>query len=234
MFREIVSEESGNDEERTRKEGKRLKFFSVDGPVYRFMSSLFHVLLLNLCFLLTSIPIVTIGASAVALFDVMLRMVDDEEGYVVKQYFKAFKANWKQGVPLGLLNLIALYAVYLDFQIFNALEDPPIFLLIIGILSACYFFLIFLYAYPQVARYDNKLWLIMRNSFRIAIKYYGQTLLMILLIVIEAGLFMWNTTLMFLGVLIGPACICYTVSAIMKRVFQKLEKERAEGEGGVE
>ena len=103
-----------------------MKFFSVDGPVYRFMSSLFHVLLLNLCFLLTSIPIVTIGASAVALFDVMLRMVDDEEGYVVKQYFKAFKANWKQGVPLGILNLIAAYAVYLDFQFYHAVKARKI------------------------------------------------------------------------------------------------------------
>lgn len=211
-----------------------MKFFSVDGPIYKFMSSFMQVFLLNLCFLVTSIPIVTIGASIVSMYDVMMRMVNNEEGYVVKQYFKAFKNNWKQGIPLGILNLIAVYAVYLDFALFNALEDPPIWVLIAGMLSAFYFLMIFLYAYPQVARYQNKLWIIMRNSFRIAIKYFGWTVLMIVIAALEIALFSWNVTLMFLGLLIGPGCVIYTLSAFMMIVFRKLEKEREEGEGNVE
>lgn len=210
-----------------------MRFFSVDGPIYKFMSSFMQVFLLNLCFLVTSIPIVTVGVSLVAMYDVMLRMVDNEEGYVVKQYFKAFKNNLKQGIPLGILNLIAVYAVYLDFALFQALEDPPIWVLIAGMLSAFYFTLIFLYSYPQVARYQNKLWIIMRNSFRIAIKYFGWTLLMIVAAGLEIALFSWNVTLMFLGLLIGPGVVVYTLSAIMKHVFRKLEKEREEGEGNV-
>ncbi|MBQ8982814.1 MAG: YesL family protein [Lachnospiraceae bacterium] len=211
-----------------------MKFFSVDGPIYKFMSSFMQVFLLNLCFLVTSIPVVTIGASIVSMYDVMMRMVDNEEGYVVKQYFKAFKNNWKQGIPLGILNLIAVYAVYLDFALFNALEDPPIWVLIAGMLSAFYFLMIFLYAYPQVARYQNKLWIIMRNSFRIAIKYFGWTVLMVVVAALEIALFSWNVTLMFLGLLIGPGCVIYTLSAFMMIVFRKLEKEREEGDGNVE
>lgn len=211
-----------------------MKFFSVDGPIYKFMSSFMQVFLLNLCFLVTSIPVVTIGASIVSMYDVMMRMVDNEEGYVVKQYFKAFKNNWKQGIPLGILNLIAVYAVYLDFALFHALEDPPIWVLIAGMLSAFYFLMIFLYAYPQVARYQNKLWIIMRNSFRIAIKYFGWTVLMVVVAALEIALFSWNVTLMFLGLLIGPGCVIYTLSAFMMIVFRKLEKEREEGEGNVE
>lgn len=210
-----------------------MKFFSVEGPVYRFMTTLLNVFLLNLCWLVTSIPIVTVGASTVAMFDVMLKIVDDEEGYVVKQYFKAFKANWKQGIPLGLLNLLAAYAVYLDFSIFNAMDNPPIWILMIGILSAFYFCLVFLYSYPQVARYQNKLWIIMRNSARIAIKYFGRTMLMIVVVGAELVLFNWNLTLMFVGLILGPGCVCLTISAIMKPVFKKLEKAREDGESGV-
>lgn len=210
-----------------------MKFFSVEGPVYRFMTTLLNVFLLNLCWLITSIPIVTVGASTVAMFDVMLKLVDDEEGYVVKQYFKAFKANWKQGIPLGLLNLLAAYAVYLDFSIFDAMDNPPIWILMIGILSAFYFCLVFLYSYPQVARYQNKLWIIMRNSARIAIKYFGRTMLMIVVVGAELVLFNWNLTLMFVGLILGPGCVCLTISAIMKPVFKKLEKAREDGESGV-
>lgn len=210
-----------------------MNFFSVDGFLYRFMSTLMNVLLLNICWIVTSIPLVTVGASTVALCDVMLRLTDDEEGYVVKQYFRAFKNNWKQGIPLGILNLVAAYAVYLDFQLFNAIEDASIFILIIGILSAFYFTIVFLYAYPQVARYENRLPIIMRNSFRIGIKYFGRTLLMVFVAALELVVFLWNSTTVFLGALIGPACICFTICAIMKHVFRNLEKVRAEGDGGV-
>jgi uncharacterized membrane protein YesL len=128
---------------------------------------------------------------------------------------------------------VALYAVYLDFSFFNAMENPSIWLLIIGFLSAFYFAIVFLYAYPQVARYKNKLWVILRNSFRIGIKYFGRTLLMLVVVALEICVFMWNTTLMFVGVILGPACICLTISSIIKHVFRKLEKLREEGEGGV-
>ena len=57
---------------------------------------------------------------------------------------------------------------------------------------------------------------------------------MVVVAALEIALFSWNVTLMFLGLLIGPGCVIYTLSAFMMIVFRKLEKEREEGEGNVE
>ena len=103
-----------------------MKLFSVDSPFYRFMVKLFDVIKLNFMWILFSLPIVTIGASTVAAMTVALRMVDDEEGYVCRSFVKAFKENWKQGIVLGLISIVAIYAVYLDFQLFEAVEGNPI------------------------------------------------------------------------------------------------------------
>lgn len=210
-----------------------MKFFSVDGPLYKFMNTLTNIFVLSILWLLTSIPVLTVGISTVAVFDVTLKMVDDEEGYVWKQYFKAWKQNWKQGLPLGILTLICTYAIYLDFQFFHALETHPIILLFAGFIGAFLFGCTFLYAYPQVARYDNKLHIILRNSYRMAIKYFGWTLLMFFVCTVEVLAFLWNGTTEFLGILIGPGCIIYTISAITKKVFRSLENKRKEGEEGV-
>lgn len=210
-----------------------MKLFSVDGPVYKFMNTFMNIFILNVLWLITSLPLVTIGISTVAMFDVMLRMADDEEGYVAKQYFKAWKTNWKQGLVLGLLAMFCFYAVYLDFQFFNALETHPLMLAFAGFIGAFLFLCTFIYAFPQAARYENKLYIILRNSFRIAIRHFGWTLLMFFIVAVEICAFLWNTTTQFLGVLIGPGVIIYTISSIVMIVFHKMEKARRDGEGWV-
>ena len=79
-----------------------MKFFSTDSPLYRFLTRLWDMIKLNFLWLVFSLPVVTMGAATVAAYSVTLKMVDEREGYVGRQFIKAFKENWKQGIPLGL------------------------------------------------------------------------------------------------------------------------------------
>lgn len=154
-----------------------MKFFSVDSPLYKFLSRFLDVLKLNFMWLLFSIPVITIGASTVAAMSVALKMADDEEGYIGRSFIKAFKENWKQGTVLWIITVIAAYAVYLDFQLFNAVEGNPFLFLVIGIVSCFVIVLSLLYAYPLIARYENTLIKTIQNSFEISkdifyVRYY--------------------------------------------------------------
>lgn len=207
-----------------------MKLFDVDGPIYRFMSSLTNVFFLSLCWFIGSIPIITIGVSTVALFDVTLRMVDDEEGYVVRQFWKAYKSNIKQGIGLSIITLLCSYIFYLDSQILKALPQGSIILMIVTIVTLFIFVFSLIYAFPLTARYENTLPNIMRNSFRISMKYFLKTIGLIVLVVLEAACFAWNLTLIFIGLLIAPACIAYTISVFAKSTFLKIEKDNKSGE----
>lgn len=202
-----------------------MKFFSADSPFYKFMQRLWDILQVNFFWVICSIPIVTIGASTAAAFKVCLHMVDDEEGYIAKEFFKGFKENWKQGTVLGLVSLIAVYAVYLDIQLFNAVEDNPMIFLIAAILSGILFAVCLLYAFPLMARYQNKLWKIFRNSFEICRRYAGRTLVLILVLAVELIVWFFNRTTLFIGFFIGPACLIYTIAGMSLRIFQIIEKE---------
>ena len=64
------------------------------------MSRAADLMLLNLFFLFTSIPIVTIGPSAAALYTVVFRMGTRREQGTVRAYFRAFRDNFRQALPL--------------------------------------------------------------------------------------------------------------------------------------
>ncbi|MBO5166726.1 MAG: YesL family protein [Lachnospiraceae bacterium] len=202
-----------------------MKFFSVDGALYKFLSRLWDMIKLNFLWLLFSLPIVTIGAATVAAYSVTLKMVDESEGYVARQFVKAFKQNWKQGIPLGLLAIFCSYVVYLDFEMFNKIENNPIILAIFGIVAAFVFGLAFIYAFPLSARYENTLLGTLKNSVNIAVRYFVRTLFLVLILAFELILIFFNTTTLFFGLLIGPACIMLTISGFAMYFFRQIEKE---------
>lgn len=202
-----------------------MKFFSVDGALYKFISRFWDMIKLNFLWLLFSLPIVTMGAATVAVYSVTLKMVDESEGYVARQFIKAFKENWKQGIPLGLIALFCSYVVYLDFEMFNKIEGNPTILLVFGIISAFVFGMALIYAFPLSARYENTLIGTLKNSVNIATRYLLRTLVLVFVLAVEVVLFLFNQTTMIFGILIGPACIMLTISGFALYFFREIEKE---------
>ena len=204
-----------------------MKFFSVESPLYKFMQSLWDILKLNFMWIIFCIPIVTIGGSTIAAFSVLLRMSEDQEGNVIKDFWKAFKENWKQGIFIGLLPPICFEAVFLDFQLYNAVENGGLGILIVGCFSAYIFIFCLIYVFPLLARYDNTVINSIKNSFRIGMKFFGRTFLLLAIISVEVLIIFWNPTTKFVGALIGPACIMYTISGVAMHIFRKIEEDPA-------
>lgn len=202
-----------------------MKFFSVESPLYKFLTKLLDVVKLNFLWIVFSIPVITIGASTVAAMSVALKMADDEEGYIGKSFVKAFKENWKQGTVLWIITVIAVYAVYLDFQLFEAVEGNPIVFLIIGMASAALAVVALLYSYPLIARYENTLPRTIQNSIHISRRYFGRTILLVVLLAVEFILFQFNHTMLFFAILLGPGFMIFTVASFSKKIFHDIEKE---------
>lgn len=202
-----------------------MKFFSVESSFYRFLMKFLDVLKLNFMWILFSLPVVTIGASTVAAMSVALKMVDDEEGYIGRSFLRAFRENWKQGTCLWVITVVASYAVYLDFQLFEAVPENPVLFLIVGMVSAFVIILALLYSYPLLARYENTLFKTIQNSLDISRKYFGRTLLLIVVVGFEFLVFQFNSTMIFFGIIIGPAFVIFTIASFSKRIFQEIEKE---------
>lgn len=144
---------------------------------------------------------------------------------MARQFVKAFKENWRQGIPMGLLALFCSYAVYLDFELQRVAEGDSTMFLIFGIVAAFVFGMSFIYAFPLSARYENTLIGTLKNSVNIATRYFARTLLLVAILAVEVIVFIFNYMTLFFGLLIGPACIMLTISGFALHFFKEIEKE---------
>lgn len=184
---------------------------------------------------LSFLPLITMGAATTAVFSVTLRMVDEQEGYIAEPFFRSFRENFKKGNIIGIIFLIAIYGIWIDFQFYNAaetLKKSSMGYLIIGIIAVVIVFTHLIYAFPLQARYENSVINTLRNSFSISIKFFVRTIGLLIVLVLLAALFLWSSTTQFLGILIGPSCIMLAISASAIRAFRIIERENEDREQG--
>ena len=75
----------------------------MDNMIIRVLTRIFDFILLNILWVVCSIPIVTMGASTAALYSVMLKITKNQDGYIIKDYFKAFCENFRQGTIVWMI-----------------------------------------------------------------------------------------------------------------------------------
>lgn len=213
-----------------------MKIFSVDGGLYKFISRLWDAIKLNFLWLICSLPIITIGVSTIAAYDVALKIVNNEEGYVARGFFKAFKANFKQGMIVGPITVLLMVALFFYYR----LRNIETYIFVLGFLAAFLFYFALVYTYPLLARYENSVIKTIKNSMRISLRYIGKTIIMTLVVGVEVVAFLWNEVTWIIGFLIGPACIIITISAFALKIFKKIEdmggvvkKENSEENDGI-
>ncbi len=77
-----------------------------------------YFILLNLLFILTSIPVVTIGPSFAAMTYVLKTYSAGEHSWGVSDYFEAFKRYFKKGFFMGIINILFAFGFVHNFLYF--------------------------------------------------------------------------------------------------------------------
>ena len=81
-------------------------------PFWRWVCNVPHMLVLSVIWLVTSLPVITFVPATVALYDVVIKNMRTETKGMYRRYFKTFRAELKQGIPMSLL-WTAIAAVFL-------------------------------------------------------------------------------------------------------------------------
>lgn len=122
-------------------------FFSQDSWFMASLSRMTDLILLNLLFVLCSIPVVTLGPAAAAMYTVLFRMGTEREAGVVRPFFAAFLENLKQGLVLWIAELALAGAFVFDISLFYHMTGPVRYvyilimcLAIVGLLASGYLF----------------------------------------------------------------------------------------------
>ena len=151
------------------------RLFNADSGFMRGLSRMTDLVLLNLLFLITSIPIVTIGASASALYSVFFRWHRQEESGYVKAYFHAFARDFKEATVLWLAFVVFMAISIFDIWFFFYQTEPLSYLgVLFGFLGAMGLFT-YSYAIILVSVFANSFAGTLKNALLMAVAYFPRT-----------------------------------------------------------
>ena len=202
-------------------------------PVIDFINTLCNFFVLNLIFLITCVPVFTIGSALASLYYVMSKETKGEYGYLVRTYIREFKRNFKVGTIAFLPFLVSGIMIVFNL-LFWPIRGTTLSSGITGLLVtfSIIWLVIFHYTFPLVGRFVNTPVHSIKNAWGLAVRNLKWTVVLLLIDVCTACfcLFISLDTVLMIFLSLGFVLIAYGQSFIFNRIFSPYEKNEAQTE----
>ncbi|HER6427694.1 DUF624 domain-containing protein [Streptococcus pyogenes] len=210
----------------SKKQGLLHSLFKLDSKWMRASAALFDLLVFNLLFVLSCLPLLTIGVAKMALYASLLDWREGQVSQLVTTYSSYFKHYFKRGMRLGLIELLIMSICVLDlflirnqsgvvFQGFKVLCIAVLFLVVI----------LFLYAYPQAVKRDLSLSTLFKRSFLLAGLFFPWSFAFLAFICLTIFSLQLSLLTLFGGVsllaIIGISSLTYLYLIIMESLLRR-------------
>lgn len=202
--------------------GKREKknFLDPDGRLIFFMTKAGQVIILNVVWLLTCIPVFTIGTATTSLYYAIIKNIRRNRGYPLAEYFASFKRTFVKGsvftvvAILWLLLLHHLWTVALDMT-----GDTGAFLKKLYMTLMFLSVAVLLYLFPVLSRFTMDMVSMVKLSFVMSIRFIGYTILM--LMGTAALTILWIYYLPMPVIFFLPGAWCYVCTFMIEKALKK-------------
>lgn len=235
--------------------------FNPENSFFTFMGKAFDILVLNLVWLLLYVPfgvflylfgvtgalIFLIGAglslvvfvpSMIAMYYAVVKSVRRSRSYAVKEFFKSFKMNFKQGAAASVIAIIIGFFLYMDFKytwaLLEAKDQKGIIFLGVFIMITFFISGVFIYLCPVISRFTMDLKSAFKFSFGISVKHFWCTILsFIMWIAIILLVYLTTGFVLLFGVATGTLLGSFMMEKVLKKyVLQTIENQKKAAENG--
>lgn len=203
-----------------------VKLFSQDSYFVKMLELLVDLFILNMLFIMTSIPIFTIGAGLAGMSKVTQKIVRHERVNIGHTYFTEFKTSFKSAtlvwlfvLGVGIVLLInSSFAAHANNQLIKGIVFI-VFLLLLNLVT---------YVFSYMARYRDNLKTCLSNAWLLSLKYIVHTILCLIMNVCLIWFFIKSPvgvlTFVYFATFGGMAFWQLINSVIIVHVFNKVEK----------
>lgn len=204
--------------------------FDTDNFLMRFSEKVLDIVTVNLLFVVSCLPIVTIGIAKISLYQTIFEIKNSRRVPVFKTYIRAFKQNLKLGLQLGLLELGIVLISVLDLYLFWGQEGLAFQLLKVICLGILIFLtLVMIASYPIAARYELA-WkeVLQKGLLLVSFNFPWFFLMLAILFLIAMVLYLSAFTLLLGGsafLLFGFGLLAFLQAGLMEKLFAKYQAE---------
>lgn len=239
------------------------KLFDLDSPLMRILNKVADLMILNVATLLFCVPglfsgyialqiytsenvvnlpaillfivlSIPMGSALTGMHFVLLKMVRGDEAYIVKDFWKSFKLNFKQASVIWLIFEVAGFLLVLDYKIYMGSDTFPKVMLIMTGVVAVIVFIIYIYVFPVLSRFSNTIANTIKNSFLMSILGLPRTLGMMVITGVAFMLPVMVPTLIYrifpIYILFGLTLPGFLCALLYSPLFKRFEPEVKEEE----
>ncbi len=204
--------------------------FDTDNFLMRFCEKVLDIVTVNLLFVVSCLPIVTIGVAKISLYQTIFEVKSSRRVPVFRTYMRAFKQNLKLGLQLGLLELGIFLISVVDLSLFwgqTSLGFQLIKAICLGILM--FLTLVMLASYPIAARYDLT-WkeVLQKGLLLVSFNFVWFFLMLAIILLIMMLLYLSGFTLVLGGsafLLFGFGLLAFCQAGLMEKLFAKYQAD---------
>ena len=186
------------------------------------------LILLNILWLICSLPIITIGASTAALHSVVRKMAACEYYTVWSGFWHGFHENWKQGTAVALILGLVLGISWFDFT--RGLRSPGLtgiacqVISVLGMIAGVFTLTL---AFPVLTRSRLPLRTVLKNAALLSLANPHIVLVGLAAAALFPALIVWNIDLLVIAVpgwvLLGGGLPVLAEQLLMRKVYARLE-----------
>ena len=204
-----------------------MNFFNPDNWLWRGFGRLADFFILSALWMLCSIPVVTIGASSIALYDTVAHCFRYNEGGMVSRFFRTFKQELRRGILLTVVWTVVGCLLAVSYQLTTQLGDGSTFWTVLGLV---YFVILTIpvgmvcWAIGLQSRFTYSFKELHKNAAMFTLGYFPRTLAIVVIFAL-----VYNVTLnLFFMVMFLPALMVNLQSMFMEPVVRKYMPEEEE------
>lgn len=194
-----------------------MSLFDYDGVFMRVCNFITNAFLITVLWIMTSLPILTIGASTTAAYEVSFDFIRKNDVNVVSQYFKSFVKNLKQTIPAGIIMLFLLANILFFIISPNIHQQIGVFLSIVYLVLMMEFILIGIYIFPLLSKFNKDFMTVLKMAFLISHTNILSSMICLILLTSIVVISLFWPPFLLLGM--GGYCLCS--SFYINRILNK-------------
>ncbi len=203
--------------------------FRYDSKFWGVVGVIGDIIMINVLYLISCIPVITIGAATSALYSVMRKQAKKESGYIVRDFLKAMKENFKKSTVIWLIFLVLFGLIYGDLVIVKgSMNDSKTQSMALGffLISFLLALAICIYALVLQSGYENTVKNTLKNATILMLAQLPWTV-MILLVTLSPVLALLAFPKGNGVILVGMFACWFSVAALINsyvfnRIFEKM------------
>lgn len=200
-------------------------FFSEDSVFMQMLFRISDIIVLNVIFLITCLPVFTIGTALTSITYTAMTSIRYEDGYIAKKYFKAFKENFKQSTLAWLIMLVVGGVLFFDVYFWITLWTTQRMtmsqiMIVVSVIMAFVYLMAFVWLFPIMSKFQNTIKKNIWNSLALAVRHFPWTLLLCATAVAVVLLTYLNFYFLVFMVVAGFGVLAYAYAFLFQHIFK--------------